>query len=77
MYTKELYCPLYKKIISQYDCDEINTCAKTEHLFNDGLPHLLDKEYIIKHKDTCLYCTQRVKQKLSVREAEYICFIDD
>lgn len=77
MITKEFYCPLYKNNILKYDCDEISTCADTGYLFNDGLPHLLEKDYILKHKDTCLHCTQRVKKKLTVREAEYVMFIDD
>lgn len=58
------HCPLYKKDISQYDCDELSECVNSGYLLNDGLPHLMPTEEIQKNSKLCIKCqSERITRK--------------
>lgn len=61
MKHESFFCPLYKNSITEYDCDEISFCAETGYLINDGLPHLHEKDVILKNKNICFGCCRRIK----------------
>ena len=76
MNNKEFYCPLFDGAVTQYDCDELSFGANFRHLINDGLPHLMSIEDIIKKRTICVKC-QVNKNKLFSSDPEILKRIEE